>query len=242
MAAMDDRRQPEDAGVAECFVERTAAEIYRRRRCGPDDIVGADILREDVIANAVADEGFERWPGEANRRRPTDEHQEDCRQGGKQRAQRQAGSQTAETGLERREVTETLGETSTLPRGEHVDEAADRRDRKVAEVAEAEAVSQQKEDVAVKIRSGEGVQPFEHEEGGLGLPGMHGEAVLVDAGGRASCEISATKVRIRPVHPCSIEHTWPLPSPSLSPVESYIQARSRPGTSTSPSSSTGESP
>ena len=175
-----ERRQPEDAVVAERFVERAADEIHRRRRRGPDDVVDADVLREDVVADAVADEGFERRPGEAHRRRPTDEHQQDRRQRGNERAQRQAGSHAAEAGLERREVAETLGETSALPRGEHVDEAAQGRGREVAEVAEAEAVAQQEEDVAVEVRRGEGVQPFEHEEDGFGFPGMHGTAVPAD--------------------------------------------------------------
>ena len=188
---MDECRQPEDAVVAERFIERAADEIHRRRPRGPDDVVDADVFREDVIADAVADEGFERWPGEAHRRRPTDEHQEDRRQRGNQRAERQADSQAAEPGLERREVAETLGETSALPRGEHVDEAAEGRGREVAEVAEAEAVAQQEEDVAVEVRRGEGVQPFEHEEDGFGFPGMHGTVVSADTRGEAGREISA---------------------------------------------------
>ena len=166
-------RQPEDAVGAEHFVERAAEEIHRGHSRGPDDVVDADVVRQDVIADAVADEGFERWPSEADRRRPTDEHQEDRRQRGKKRAQRQAGSHAAEAGLERREVAETLGETSALPRGEDVDQAAEGRDRKVAEVAEAEAVAQQEEDVAAKVRRAEGVQPFEHEEDRSGFPSMH---------------------------------------------------------------------
>ena len=127
LAAVDECRQPEDAVVAERFVERAAEEIHRRHPRRPDDVVDADVLREHVIADAVADEGFQRRPGEAHRRRPTDEHQEDRRQGGKERAQRQAGSHAAEAGLQCREVAETLGETSALPRGEHVDQAAQGR-------------------------------------------------------------------------------------------------------------------
>ena len=202
LAAVDECRQPEDAVGAERFVERAAEEIRRRHPRRPDDVVDADVFRQDVIADAVADQGFERWPGEADRRRPTDEHQEDRRQRGKERAQRQAGSHAAEAGLERREVAETLGETSALPRGEHVDQAAQRRGGEVAEVAEAETVAQQEEDVAAKVRRGEGVQPFEHEEDGFGLPGMHGAAV--QTGGGASREISAMTWR----YASSRRRTW----------------------------------
>ena len=127
LAAVDQRRQPEDAIGAERFVERAAEEIRRRHPRGPDYVVDADVFRENVVADAVADEGFERWPDEAYRRRPTDEHQEDRRQRGKERAQRQADSHATEAGLQRREVAETLGETSALPRGEHVDQAAEGR-------------------------------------------------------------------------------------------------------------------
>ncbi len=212
---MDEHRQPEDAVGAEGFVERAAEEIHGRHPRGPDYVVDADVFRKHVVADAVADEGFERRPDEADRRRPTDVHQEDRRQRGKEHAQRQAGSHAGEAGLERREVAETLGEAPALPGGERVDQAAQRRDREVAEVAEAEAVAQQEEEVAAKVRRGQGVEPFEHEEDGFGLPGMHGAAV--QRGGGASREIAAMTWRLyhfTAIDPGNVCPTPPQPTGS----------------------------
>ena len=50
LAAVHQRRQPEDAGVPQRFVERAANEIHRRHPRRPDDVVEADVLRQDVIA------------------------------------------------------------------------------------------------------------------------------------------------------------------------------------------------
>ena len=122
LAAVNERRQPEDAGVAERFVERAAKEIHRRHARRPDDVVDADVSREDVIAHAVANQGFQRGQvkhtAAASRRAPGGPPAERRRS-----AQPQAGGQASEARPERREIAESLSEASALPRGERVDEA-----------------------------------------------------------------------------------------------------------------------
>ncbi len=57
--AEDDWRQPEDAVVAQCLVERAAEKIGCRHTPRPDDVVDADVFRKLVIADTVAHEGFD---------------------------------------------------------------------------------------------------------------------------------------------------------------------------------------